>query len=358
VSVQSPPARPAGTVPLAPGGARGERIPAASGGWHVGCPAFSGGESMVPREHDRFRFDGISLGACVAPEANGAVLSRPSGDWVVAPGAGHGRTGWTYVSNAAIHPSNLLLLIGVMFLSLILWSGPVLLAGLGVEAAFLVVVPRCAFFRRGVDECLDEAERAADQKAREALILQMGEPHRQELIKIEALIGKTFANAHRRHGVLFLGAGDPASMNRLTGSYIRLAIAHRACEESLAMTNRHVLDGTIRSLETAEAAQPDRSRALLRRRLTIAYRRAECWTRTRDNLEAIGHQLATINELVHLMHQESLSPPAAAGVSVEVDQVLADFEHGEGALRELDDLGVEEAFEVHEIAGEVMARRV
>jgi hypothetical protein len=315
---------------------------------------------MVPREHDCFRFDGIRIGAGVAPETNGSGLVRPSGDWVVAPADGLRRTGWTYLSNAVIHPSNLLLLIGVMFLSLILWSGPVLLAGLGVEAAFLVVVPRCAFFRRGVDECLDEAERAAEQKAREALILQMGETHRQELVKIEALISKTFANAQRRHGVLLLGAGDPRGMGRLTGSYIRLAIAHRACEESLAMTNRHILDGTIRSLEAAESAQPDRSRALLRRRLTIAYRRAECWTRTRDNLEAIGHQLATITELVHLMHQESLAPAAAAGVTVEVDRVLADFEHGEGALRELADMGVEEPFEVHEIGAEaaVMTRRM
>jgi hypothetical protein len=313
---------------------------------------------MVPREHNCFRFDGISVGADVAPETNRAGLARPSGDWVVAPGVGLRRTGWTYLSNAAIHPSNLLLLIGVMFLSLILWSGPVLLAGLGVEAAFLVVVPRCAFFRRGVDACLDEAERAAAQKAREALILQMGEAHRQELCKIEALIGKTFTNAQRRHGVVLLGAGDTRGMYELTSSYIRLAIAHRACEESLAMTNRHVLEGTIRSLEAAESVQPDRSRALLRRRLTIAYRRAECWTRTRDNLEAIGHQLATINELVHLMHQESLAPAATAGVSVEVDRVLADFEHGEGALRELADIGVEDAFEVHEMGAEVMARRV
>ena len=155
---------------------------------------------MVPREHASFRFGGHDLGACVAPETNGANLSRASGEWVLAQSASSRRTGWTYLSNAAIHPSNLLLLIGVMFLSLILWSGPVLLAGLGVEAAFLVVVPRCAFFRRGVDACLDEAERAAAQKAREALILQMGEAHRQELCKIEALIGKAFANAQRHVG--------------------------------------------------------------------------------------------------------------------------------------------------------------
>ena len=289
----------------------------------------------------------------------GSGLLRASGDWVAGARSASRRTGWTYLSNAAIHPSNLLLLIGVMFLSLILWSAPVLLAGLGVEAAFLAVVPRCAFFRRGVDACLDEAERAAVQKAREALILQMGEAHRQELCKIEALIGKAFANAQRRHGVVLLGAGDPLGVGRLTGSYIRLAIAHRACEESLALTNRHVLEGTIRALESAETAAPTTSRTLLRRRLSIAYRRAECWAKTRDDLEAIGHQLATITELVHLMHQESLAPPGSPSVSTEVDRVLADFEHGEGALRELADIGVDDALEAHEIHDGVaaMARR-
>jgi hypothetical protein len=336
---------------------------------------------MVPREHDRFHFGvrdggsppsypGHDLGNAVAPETNVARLG------VAEPGSGTGlaraggasaldlagpprRNGWTYLSNAAIHPSNLLLLIGVMFLSLILWSGPVLFAGLGVEAAFLAVVPRCAFFRRSVDACLDEAERAVAQKAHEALVLQMGEAHRQELSKIEVLIGKIFTNAQRRHGVSLFATTDPLGMGRLTGSYIRLAIAHRACEESLAMTNRHVLEGTIRSLEAAESASPDRSRALLRRRLSIAYRRAECWARTRDNLESIGHQLATITELVYLMHQESLAPSGSAGVSAEVDRVLTDFEHGEGALRELADIGVDEGFEAHELAPDsaAIARR-
>jgi hypothetical protein len=302
---------------------------------------------MVPREHDRFRFDGRGLGAGVAPETNGSGLVRASCAAVIAAGAASRRSGWTYLSNAAIHPSNLLLLIGVMFLSLILWSGPVLLAGLGVEAAFLAVVPRCAFFRRGIDACLDEAERAAALKAREALVLQMGEIHRQELGKIEVLIGKTVTNAQRHHGgALF---GDHGGMARLTSSYIRLAIAHRACEESLALTNRHVLEGTIRSLEAAETAAPDRARTLLRRRLAIAYRRAECWSRTREDLEAIGHQLATIAELVHLVHQESLAPPGSPGVSAEVDRVLADFDHGQGALRELSDIGLDEVGEAHDL---------
>jgi hypothetical protein len=242
-----------------------------------------------------------------------------------------------------------------MFLSLILWSAPVLFSGLGVEVAFLALVPRLRFFRVRIDEMLDELDRAIAAKAREALILQMGEPHRQELAKIEALVAKTFANVERRGGVPSFGLGDSFGLAGLATSYIRLAIAHKACEESLAMTNRHVLEGTIRSLEAAEMSSPERTRELLRRRLTIAYRRAECWSRTRENLEAIGHQLATITELVQLVHQESLAPPDPAGVGEVLDRFLTEFEESSGALRELADIGVGEPYELCEIQVEAPA---
>ncbi|APR74940.1 Hypothetical protein A7982_00286 [Minicystis rosea] len=310
---------------------------------------------MAPREHDRIPFDGITLGVGITPETHSSALSRVAVGAPLAPLRPARRTGWTYLAQAAIHPSNLLLLIGVMFLSLILWSAPVLFAGLGVEGVFLCLVPRLRFFRVRIDEMLDEADRAAAAKAREALVLQMGEAHRQELAKIEALVGKTFANVERRGGVSAMGFGDPFGLAQLATSYIRLAIAHKACEESLAMTNRHVLEGTIRSLEAAEIASPDRTKELLRRRLAIAYRRAECWTRTRENLEAIGHQLATITELVQLVHQESLVPPDPAGVGEVLDRFLSEFEESAGTLRELSELGVEDAYELCDYSAEAQA---
>jgi hypothetical protein len=312
---------------------------------------------MAPREHDRFRFDGIGTGPGVAPDMGDAGLSHVVADVPLAPPRPARRTGWTYFGHAAIHPSNLLLLIGVMFLSLILWNAPVLFVGLGIEGAFLALVPRLRFFRDRIDEALDEADRIALAKAREALVLQMGEAHRQELGKIEALVAKTFANVERRGGAT--GMSEHFGLSQLAQSYIRLAIAHKACEESLGMTNRHVLDGTIRSLEAAELASPERSKELVRRRLAIAYRRAECWTRTRENLEAIGHQLATITELVQLVHQESLVPPDPAGVSEALDRFLAGFEESNGALHELAELGVrvEEPYELCEITSEPASLR-
>ena len=87
----------------------------------------------------------------------------------------------------------------------------------------------------------------------------------------------------------------------------------------------------------------------MRRRLQPS---PEGWTKTRENLEAIGHQLATITELVQLVHQESLVPPDPVGVGETIDQFLADFEESAGAPREIAEMGVDESYELCEIAAE------
>jgi hypothetical protein len=189
------------------------------------------------------------------------------------------------------------------------------LVGLGMEAAFLGVMQRCASLRRDVHKCIELQDCAAAQKARERLILQMGEGHRKELAQIEVVLDKTLANAQRRRGAVLLCAGAALGMARLTHSYIRLAVDRRAYAESLAMTNLETLRATIRSLEATETARSACTRPILRRWLAIAHRRATCWSETRDNLEVTGHQLATITELVYLLHQESLDPVGARRAS-------------------------------------------
>lgn len=296
---------------------------------------------MAPRAHLGLGFEDRMLHFPVAPETNGSELGPFLDAAPLSPPRRSRRTGWTYCGHAAVHPSNLLLLIGVMFLSLILWNGPVLVAGLGVEGAFLCLAPRLRFFRSRIDESLDEVDRALDARVREALVAQMAEVHRQELLRIESLVSKTFSNVERR-GLCSPALDERLGLTQLSTNYIRLAIAHRACEESLALTNRHLLDGTIRSLEAAESSAPDRARALVRRRLGIARRRVERWARTREDLEAIGHQLATISEIVQLVHQESLVPPDPSGVGATLDRFLAVFDENAGALREVAELGLDD----------------
>ena len=261
---------------------------------------------------------------------------------------GRRRTPLMYVGRVLSHPCNLLLIFGVLLLSFIGWSLPVLLTGLLIEAALLGISPWARFIRSRIDAQLDEADHAAASRARDALVQQMDVRHQQELARLERLLDRTRDNMERRAGGS-LGPEHSPDPSWLTASYIRLAIAHRAGQESLASTSYHELMETIRGLEAVRLASADRMRDLAERRLAIAYRRVECWCRTREGLEAIGQQLATILELVQLMHEQSLSPDSTNVACAEIDRFMRELEANEGTLREIAALATEEGLDAVDV---------
>jgi hypothetical protein len=265
------------------------------------------------------------------------------------------RTGWTYVGRVAVHPYNLLVLGSALLLSFIGWSSLLLFLGLGVELAILCVIPWRGYFRRCIDAQLDEADRAVWSKAREALVRQMDVRHQQELAKLDRLIDRTRDNIRRRGGAVPLILDDAFGLNRLVTTYIRLAIAHKAGQESLAMTNHGELMDTIRSLEALRSNDGGGARGLSLRRLSIAYRRAECWSRTREGLEVVSQKLATILELIQLMHEQSMTPVDSPATYADIDRFmreLDDFDNGEHTQRELEEIDGDRLFELEEIEAE------
>lgn len=265
------------------------------------------------------------------------------------------RTARTYLGRVLVHPYNLLVVGSVLLLSFIGWSPLLLLLGLGAELVILCVIPWRGYFRRSIDAQLDEADRAAWSRARESLIRQMDIRHQQELARLDRLIDRTRENIRRRGGAVPLLLDDGFCLSRLLMSYIRLAIAHKAGQESLAMTNHSELMETIRSLEAIRSASAGRARGLSERRLTIAYRRAECWSRTREGLEVVSQKLATILELVQLMHEQSMTPVDSPATCMEIDRFMREldgFDSGESTQRELEELDMDRAFELEELEAE------
>ncbi|WP_437322258.1 hypothetical protein [Sorangium sp. So ce394] len=267
------------------------------------------------------------------------------------------RTARTYLGRVLVHPYNLLVVGSVLLLSFIGWSPLLLLLGLGAELVILCVVPWRGYFRRSIDAQLDEADRAAWSRARESLIRQMDIRHQQELARLDRLIDRTRENIRRRGGAVPLLLDDGFGLSRLLMSYIRLAIAHKAGQESLAMTNHSELMETIRSLEAIRSASAGRARGLSERRLAIAYRRAECWSRTREGLEVVSQKLATILELIQLMHEQSMTPVDSPATCADIDRFMREldgFDTGESAQRELEelDMDMDRAFELEELEAE------
>lgn len=259
----------------------------------------------------------------------------------------------TYVKHAILHPYNLPLLVLAVATGLISGSTAILAVSLAAELLILGIVPRLDGFRAHIDELLEQAERLEAAKARAALLLQMDDLHRQELERLEHIVDRTKDNV-RRHGVAAaeLLLDDCLGLTRLTACYVRLAIAYKASKDLLASTNRQVLAEKIRALSDLERGETggeatgasvasERVRRLASRRLSIACKRAGRWDRTQEDLEAIAHQLATIGELIHLVHEQSVSPLEAQGMSDEIDRFVRDLEDNEGTLRELSELSSE-----------------
>ena len=263
---------------------------------------------------------------------------RPASTGLAHPSSALREAVGKYLKWALLHPYNLLAMASTVVVALISWSGLILVFGLVLELLFLSLVPTVGLFRRLVGASVESAERAAQLKARDELVAQMGPGHKDELARLDALIKKTRDNAQRKATAVGL-TDDFLGLDRLTASYIRLAIAHRVSEECLSMTNRVALAATIRSLEAVQASVPDRTRRLVQRRLSIAHQRAQCWDRTRDHVVAISHQLATILELVHLMHDRSVTTLDSREVCDEVERFLTDLEDNEGVIVEVAGIG-------------------
>ncbi|HTN84086.1 MAG TPA: hypothetical protein VL242_10380, partial [Sorangium sp.] len=112
-----------------------------------------------------------------------------------------------------------------------------------------------------------------------------------------------------------------------------------------------------RSLEAVRSTSAGRTRGLSERRLSIAYRRAECWSQTREGLEVVSQKLAAILELIQLMHEQSMTPVDSPSTCAEIDRFmreLDDLDNGESTQRELEelDMDMDRAFELEELEAE------
>jgi hypothetical protein len=229
----------------------------------------------------------------------------------------------TYLRLALFSPVNLCVLAIATLFSLtagvVLW----LLWGVALEALALGALSRLPFFRRQIDLGIERAERLA-------MLRLMDEGHQKELAHLESLVSLTRENLKRQNRP----QPDRRALDRLLATYVRLAIAHKSSREALAATDRNSLRYSRQALEALQASS-ERANGLRRRRLDIARRRAECIDRAQENLETLSHQLATIVEMVHLLHERSMTAVDA----IEVESFMQDLEEHEAALRELDELG-------------------
>ena len=259
--------------------------------------------------------------------------SSRSGDGELVVASRRKGAGAMYLKRAMMHPSQLLVLSATIMCTLItLKIAVIAVAVLVAELAYLSIIPHLRAFRRAVDLAEERAERAAAAEARLVLVMRMGDEHRRELERLEALVD-TIRDTANTHGAGMYIAVDDCM--ELVARYVRLAIAHNTSKRCLASTDRQGLEHEIRSLEAAQLACAEPVRGLALRRLAIARMRAERWDRSRVDLEAMGHQLAIMGDLIRLIHQQCTAPLDPRGISEDIARLVADLEDNECTVQNL-----------------------
>ena len=249
-----------------------------------------------------------------------------------------------YVKHALMHPWHVVVLAGATVFGVANWSLLVLLLVFaGAELLMLAVVLRMRAFRRYVDERLDQLERGRAAEQRAALLLQMGEDHRRELLRLETIVDRIRETA-RTHAAAAQIAVDECLA--LLASYVRLAIAYNVSRNCLASVDRRALDTELRNLEAARFSPSAQTRDLAQRRTAIMRKRAARWDKSREALEALAHQMAMIGELVQLTHEQIAAPADPMGTVPEIDRIVGQLDDNQATIEELADiLGIEQAVE-------------
>jgi hypothetical protein len=297
---------------------------------------------MSSTEHERVGDRGVSTAGGAEPWLGGLTASLEPGPHRRVDAR---RSLWAYRRVALIHPSNVIMLAGILMLSLVHPSLEIVLLGLGAEGLFFCLAPRSPWFRRCLDEGLEEAARSAAQRARELLIAKLADGHRDEIARLDNLIKRIQeSEAARAEPVSF--AEELDLLRSFTASYLRLALAHKACEDALSACEQKPSRVSIRSLEAAEGGAPPRVREAIRERLAIAYQRAAHEARLREDIEVIAHQLATLVDLIHLRHQKAIT----LGPSAEAHRSMQALEETRSVERELSELDAKDRLPMKSIA--------
>ena len=135
----------------------------------------------------------------------------------------------------------------IFVLALVNWSLAILIVGAVVDAVLIGALPVLRLVRGCLDAAREEARSAEALKAREAAVARLSGRHRSDLDAIERLVRRA-RESDRERGIEIRSMLDEG-LTRLSDSYIRLALAHRACEEILSTTNPILVEETIRLLE-------------------------------------------------------------------------------------------------------------
>jgi hypothetical protein len=211
------------------------------------------------------------------------------------------------------------------------------LMGLGLELLILGIVPRNERFRRHV-----RSQKIAEQNqppSQREIFQRLDDQSQRRYAKLRKLRQDIQANYRRlsyaSQGIL---DGHLDKIDGLLESYLDLLHQRERYRDFMNRSTEAQLQKRIRALKADMSDDGNRVRAVKQRRLRVLKQRLARFRKAHENLEIIGAQLGTIEDVVKYIHEQSWTLQDPQEVGMQLDTLLEEVEETQASIREIEDV--------------------
>jgi len=243
-----------------------------------------------------------------------------------------GRLAW--LRTALLAPANIIGLSGAAGATLVTGQTlPIAVAG-ALELFYLVVVGinprfrRAARAKQGPGSGLEEVE---------GMLAELAPSQREHYHRLRDLKEKIEANYRRLPGGRVLAASSESRVDALLTSFLRLLNTLNGYRRYLSMADRQALDRELKELEAdATGESSARLREVKQKRVEILSKRLQRFTQAEESRAVVSHQLASIEDLLRLTHEQSIAIRDPEHVNRQLDALSVEVQATEDTVREME----------------------
>src|SRR5262245_8213402 len=247
-----------------------------------------------------------------------------------------GVKGTRYLKAAFLMPANLVAL-GASALAAAFTGEPaVLLVALGAESLYLGALSSATTFRRAA-RAHDLVGAVDPEKEAGALFQDLTSSQKEHYFALKGVRDRILENYRKLPGGRVLAASSEQQVDQLLVAFIRLVSTLNHYRKFLGTTDRRQVEQELRELEADVGAEGNpRLRDVKQRRVEIIRKRVERFQKAEESRELVSHQLAGIEDLLKLTHEQSIAIRDPETVGRHLERLTLEAQSTEATVREME----------------------
>ena len=241
----------------------------------------------------------------------------------------------SYFKAAFLAPANLFALAAAAVSTALVGDPLPALVALGMEGLYLGTVSLSPGFRRSV-----RASAAASEDpdaVSEAILEELAPSQREHYFALRELRDRILANYRKLPGGGILVASSESRLDALITNFLRLVSTLNSYRKYLGAADRAAVEREVKDLlEEVGTEHNPRLREVKQKRAQILQKRLDRFKQAEDSRELVSHQLASIEDLLRLTHEQSIAIRDPESLTLQLDALSAEAAATEETVREME----------------------